>query len=283
MFGAGGQVGRALASTAPAGQVTALDRLACDIRDEAAVGAAIAAARPQIVVNAAAYTAVDKAEQEPEQAAALNARAPALIAAAARQAGCRFVHISTDFVFGDGLGRPHRTDDPTDPQSVYGRTKRDGEVGVFSADPDALIVRTAWVYAADGGNFVRTMLRLMPGRDRLTIVADQIGTPTHATSLASGIWGLAQAQAHGIHHFTDAGVASWYDFAVAIREESLALGILDRAAEVVPIRTEEYPTPAQRPLYSVLDKSRSWGLLSSPPPHWRVNLRKCLREIAGAD
>jgi dTDP-4-dehydrorhamnose reductase len=140
-------------------------------------------------------------------------------------------------------------------------------------------VRTAWVYAAGGGNFVRTMLRLMAERDQVRVVADQIGTPTHATSLARALWGLAQANRHGIHHFTDSGAASWYDFAVAIQEEALARGLLDRKVPVVPIATSDFPTPAKRPAYSVLDKTVTSTALGGPAPHWRDNLRAMLDDV----
>jgi dTDP-4-dehydrorhamnose reductase len=189
------------------------------------------------------------------------------------------VHISTDFVFNGASGTPYRPGDAADPQSVYGATKLQGEQAATEADPHALIVRTAWVHAATGANFVRTMLRLMADRDRLTIVSDQVGTPTYAPSLARGLWSLAKADASGIHHFTDAGVASWYDFAVAIHEEAAGLGLLQRPVDIVPIPSTNYPTPARRPAFSVLDKSATWSALGGPAPHWRVNLRACLEEI----
>jgi dTDP-4-dehydrorhamnose reductase len=209
----------------------------------------------------------------------LNGAAPGFMAEASKAAGARFVHISTDFVFNGASGIPYRPADPTDPQSVYGATKLQGEQSTAAADPDALIVRTAWVYAAQGVNFVRTMLRFMGEREQLTIVADQIGTPTYAPSLASALWSLAGAKASGIHHYTDAGVASWYDFAVAIHEDATALGLLQRPVEIVPIPSSDYPTPARRPAFSVLDKSATWAQLGRPAPHWRVNLRACLQEI----
>ena len=281
IFGAGGQVGRALVATAPDEfEVVALGRADCDVTDRNAVTAAIRAARPTYVFNAAAYTAVDKAESEPDRAGMLNAVAPGWIASAARDAGARFIHVSTDFVFGGSSGRPYRPDHPTRPLSVYGRTKRDGEAEVLAADADALIVRTAWVHDAAGANFVRTMLRLMAERDRLTVVADQLGTPTHAPSLARALWALAANRASGLHHFTDAGIASWYDFAVAIQEEALALGLLERASVIAPIATADYPTPATRPGCVLLDKSATWALLDRPPPHWRATLRTCLNEVA---
>lgn len=284
IFGAGGQVGRALVSRAPdAAEMVALDRSGCDIADRAAIERAVAAAAPDIVFNAAAYTAVDKAESEAEVAARLNGAAPGWLAAAARGVGARVVHISTDFVFDGTLARPYRPDDAVNPLGVYGRTKLDGERAVAAAASDALIVRTAWVYAASGANFVRTMLNLMRSRDRLNVVSDQIGTPTHAATLAGALWQLAGVGATGIHHWTDAGVASWYDFAVAIQEEALAIGLLDRPIPVDPIATADYPTPARRPACAVLDKSATWSLLGAPAPHWRASLRRCLREMQDHD
>lgn len=280
IFGAGGQVGRALAATAPAdAHFVALDRSRCDVTDPEAVARAVSEAAPDLVFNAAAYTAVDRAESEPEAAARLNGAAPGFMAQASKTAGARFVHVSTDFVFNGTSGTPYLPGDATDPQSVYGATKLQGEQTAAAADPEALIVRTAWVYAARGANFVRTMLRFMAERERLTIVADQIGTPTYAPSLAAALWSLARAGASGVHHFTDAGIASWYDFAVAIQEEAMALGLLQRSAAIVPIPSGDYPTPARRPAFSVLDKSATWAALGGPPPHWRVNLRACLQEI----
>jgi dTDP-4-dehydrorhamnose reductase len=284
ILGAGGQVGRALAATAPAGaEVIALARADCDLSDAEAIRRAVAGAAAEIVLNAAAYTAVDKAESEPELAATINGKAAGWVAAAARSAGARTVHISTDFVFDGNGSRPYRPDDPVGPLSVYGRSKLEGEHAVTAGDPDALIVRTAWVYAAAGANFVNTMLRLMRERDTLGIVADQIGTPTHAASLARAIWTLVASGATGIYHYTDAGVASWYDFAVAIEEEARSIGLLDRSVRVEPIATADYPTPARRPAYSVLDKSATWAAIGGAAPHWRVELRAMLRELKQSD
>lgn len=280
IFGAGGQVGRALAATAPEdAQVTALDRSACNVLNRDEVGARIAEACPDVVFNAAAYTAVDKAETDVEAATVLNAAAPGMIAAAASAAGAQCVHLSSDFVFDGAASSPRRPGDQTSPLSVYGRTKLEGETAVLEAAPNSLIVRTAWVYAAKGQNFVNTMIRLMRERERVNVVADQIGSPTYADSLARALWALAANGASGIHHYTDAGVASWYDFAVAIAEEALAGDLIDRIVEVVPMTTADYPTPARRPAYSVLDKSATWAALGKPAAHWRANLRINLQEL----
>lgn len=281
IFGSAGMVGRALAVAAPDGtEIVALTKQDCDVTDRSAVRAAIRAARPSLVFNAAAYTDVDRAENEPDRAGILNAAAPGWIAAAARESGARFVHVSTDFVFGGTSGRPYTPASATRPLSVYGRTKRDGEAAALAADSSALIVRTAWVHDAGGSNFVRTILRLIRERDRLTIVGDQLGTPTHALSLARALWVLAARGAAGLHHFTDAGIASRYDFAVAIQEEALPLGLVERPAAIVPVRAADFPAPARRPACAILDKSATWALLDRPPPHWRATLRTCLKEIA---
>lgn len=276
IVGAGGQLGRSLAATAPNGtKLVSLDRSALDITDAAAVHARFDAERPDIVINAAAYTAVDKAESDIDAARAINADAVGILAQAAKAAGSQFVHVSTDFVFDGTAGSPYAVDAPTNPLGVYGATKLKGE----ELADGALVVRTAWVYAPTGGNFVRTMLRLMGERPQVGVVADQIGTPTYAPALASALWTLAAADARGIHHYTDAGVASWYDFAVAIQEEAFALGLLITQVPVIPIATLDFPTPARRPGYSVLDKRTTYELLGGPAPHWRRNLRTMLREI----
>ncbi len=278
--GAAGQLGWELQRCTPASlRCVAVDVDQLDVTDDDAIDAMLDRERPCAIINAAAYTAVDRAEQDADLAAAINTTAPALLARAAAARGCKLIQISTDFVF-DGLsGRPYQPDDAASPQSVYGRTKLEGERVVSAANPQSLILRTAWLYSAHGNNFVKTMLRLMNERDRLSVVADQIGTPTWARGLAQAIWIALQRDLHGIHHWTDAGVASWYDFAVAIAEEGLALGLLQRLPELTPIRTQDYPTPASRPPYSVLDKHDTWSALECTPPHWRVQLRSMLQEL----
>lgn len=278
--GANGQVGHALQATAPLGvELVALDRAALDIGDGDAVNAAIAQASPDLIINAAAYTAVDRAEIETDLAWQVNGKAPGLLAEAASANGARFIHISTDFVFDGTAGTPYRPESPTNPLGTYGASKLAGEQASIAADPSALIVRTAWVYGTHGNNFVRTMLRLMAERDEVKVVADQVGTPTYATGLAKALWALHAACATGVHHWTDSGAASWYDFALAIQEEALVLGLLSRSVPVIPIATSDYPTPARRPSYSILDKSAAVALIGAPAPHWRVHLRDMLGEI----
>jgi dTDP-4-dehydrorhamnose reductase len=278
--GARGQLGHALLASAPAGaDLVALGHHDLDIGDAAAVAALISFEAPDLVINAAAYTAVDKAESEEWTAYRVNGEGPGHLAAAARAAGARFVHVSTDFVFNGASGIPYAPSHETDPLGVYGASKLAGEKSALAADPRALILRTAWVYGVTGHNFVRTMLRLMAERDEVRVVADQIGTPTFAGSLADAIWAMSAAGASGVHHWTDSGAASWYDFAVAIQEEALALGMLGRAVPVIPIATVDYPTPARRPHYSVLNKASAIGIVGRPAPHWRVNLRHMLGVI----
>lgn len=273
ILGAGGQVGRALQALAPEGAViTAIDNDVLDLTDEAAIAPYIRGVAPDLIINASGYTAVDKAESERDLAYAINATAPGAIAQAAAEIGARFVHISTDFVFDGTAHLPYPSDAATSPLSVYGASKAAGEAAVAAACGNALTVRTAWVYSAGAANFVETMLKLMASRDQLSVVADQVGTPTHADSLARALWALAATDHRGLVHFTDAGVASWYDFAVAIYDLGMAAGLLDSVVRINPISTSAYPTPAARPHYSVLDKAATWDLLGYTADHWRHEL-----------
>ena len=280
--GAAGQLGYELQRTAPADAIVLpVDIADLDLTDVAAVESFVARHQPRVIINGAAYTAVDRAESQPEQAEAVNVTAAATLATAAYRHGARLIQISTDFVFGGGTGRPWHRSDATDPQSVYGRTKRDGECAVLEMlGRDALVIRTAWLYSVHGGNFVKTMLRLMAERDDVGVIADQVGTPTWANSLARTIWvSVDRPAVSGVLHWTDAGVASWYDFAVAIQEEGITRRLLQRAVPIHPIATSDYPTPAVRPIYSVLDKNDTVALLGVAPIHWRVNLRHMLDEL----
>ncbi|AHE98561.1 dTDP-4-dehydrorhamnose reductase [Thioalkalivibrio paradoxus] len=279
--GAGGQLGRELQRlTAERYEALALDRSALDITDAAKVTAAVEAFRPDWIVNAAAYTAVDRAETEPDRAFAINRDGSAQLARAARMLGAHMVQVSTDYVFDGRLARPYRPDDATAPLNVYGRSKLAGEQAVHDTLGDsALILRTSWVYAAHGGNFLLTMLRLMRERSELRVVEDQVGTPTHAASLASAILAAIEAGASGVHHWSDAGVASWYDFAVAIQEEAQLSGFDVAGCRVVPIPAREYPTPAVRPPCSLLDKGSLRALIGQPGRPWRQELRAALRAL----
>ncbi len=283
--GAAGQLGYELQRLVPAGVVlVAVDRSQLDLADPATIDACIAVHRPSVIINAAAYTAVDRAESEPGLARAVNAHGPAALARAAAKHDARVIQISTDFVFGGTSARPWRPYDAVAPQSVYGQTKHEGERAVLDAlGTGALVIRTAWLYSAHGGNFARTMLRLVQERDAVRVVSDQVGTPTWARSLAHVVWAaVCTPETSGILHWTDAGVASWYDFAVAIQEEALGLGLLDRAVPVHAITSAEYPVPARRPPFSVLDTTATTQALGLVPTHWRVNLRRMLGELADA-
>ncbi|MFA6219028.1 MAG: dTDP-4-dehydrorhamnose reductase [Erythrobacter sp.] len=276
--GASGQLGGALARLAPSwAQVSTIDVEDCDLTEVPMLRARLRAEAPDIILNAAAYTAVDKAEIEEDLARAINADAVGVMVEAMAEAGGKLVHVSTDFVFDGTLARAYLPDDARAPLSAYGRTKAEGEDRLR---PEDLLVRTAWVYEAGGANFVRTMIRLMQEREELGIVVDQIGSPTWATGLARTIWGLVERRATGTFHHSDAGVASWYDFAVAIAEEAHALGLLERVATIRPITTADYPTPARRPAFSLLDCRATRTALGEEPVHWRTNLRLMLEEEA---
>ncbi|HEY7775841.1 MAG TPA: dTDP-4-dehydrorhamnose reductase [Kineobactrum sp.] len=279
--GARGQLGRELQRTAPPEvHLVGLDRAQLDISDAAAVAACLASNRPDWVLNAAAYTAVDRAEAEEAQAVAINAAGAGNLASACAAIGARLVHVSTDFVFAGDAAQPYTPASPTQPIGAYGRSKLAGEQAVQAALPGAFILRTGWVYSRSGTNFVNTMLRLMRERDHLAVVCDQVGTPTWARGLAESIWAAVERpQLQGIYHWSDAGVCSWYDFAVAIAEEGLALGLLHRLVDVQPIPASDYPTPARRPAFSVLDKQQSWDDLGLPAVHWRVQLRAMLQDL----
>jgi dTDP-4-dehydrorhamnose reductase len=282
VLGGAGQVARAVVAHAPKGlDLRSIDRRALDITDEAALGAVIEADRPDWIVNGAAYTAVDRAESEPDLAVAINDAAVGSMARSASRSGARLLHLSTDFVFDGAANRAYRPDDPTHPQSVYASSKLGGERQALESG-GAIVLRTAWVYASSGRNFALTMLRLMREKPEIRVVADQIGTPTWATSIAQAIWALIEGSARpGIYHWTDLGVASWYDFAVAIQEEAMVRGLLTRAIPIVPITTAEYPTPARRPAFSVLDTAATRALVHFPVHHWRHQLRAMLDELKG--
>jgi dTDP-4-dehydrorhamnose reductase len=279
----GGQIAKAVAAAAPALHEVAIRTHAeLDIVDEAALLSEVAKFKPDWIVNAAAYTAVDLAEDEPAKAIAVNDTAVASLVRGAATARSKLLHLSTDFVFDGEARRAYLPLDRTNPLSIYGTSKLGGERHVI-AGGTGIVLRTSWVYAAEGKNFVLTMLRLMREKDQISVVCDQIGTPTSATSAAAAIWGLVETDTRpGIYHWTDLGVASWYDFAVAIQDEALARGLLSRAIPVLPIYSSEYPTKAQRPAFSVLDSSSTRSLLKVPAAHWRHNLRMMLDELRAA-
>ena len=264
--GAHGQLGADLQQVLAADDLRAVGHSELDIADAGAVAKTIADFAPDVVVNAAAYTAVDAAETDEDAAHRVNAGGPAVLAAALAERGGRLIHVSTDYVFAGDANRPYDVDDPTGPRSAYGRTKLAGELAVRELLPDAsYIVRTAWVYGATGANFVKTMARLQRERDTVSVVDDQRGAPTWSADLAAGLVELGRsAAAPGIYHCTNAGDTTWFGFTQAIFEE---LGA--DPARVLPTTTDAFPRPAPRPAYSVLS-DRSWrdaGL--TPMRHWR--------------
>lgn len=293
VFGGNGQVGQELlraltllgevVATTRSGQLP--DGSACEVADFGqpdTLPALLDRLQPSVVVNAAAYTAVDRAEQDVDAAFAANAQAPGVIARWCGAHGVPFVHYSTDYVF-DGQGSaPYREDEPTAPLGVYGASKRDGEEAVRAAGGRHLIFRTAWVYASHGANFLRTMLRVGAERDQLRVVADQIGTPTPAALIADVTAQALQHPGHlsGTWHLTASGQTSWHGFAEAIFAEALATGVLAKVPTVEAIPSSEYPTPAKRPAWSVLDNRKLQQDFSIVLPTWQDGLKRVMAEIA---
>ena len=283
LTGAAGQLGQALIASQPAGvDLIATSRAELDLADGAACRAAVQHHRPDWVLNGGAYTAVDKAEGEPALALAVNAGAPQAFAEALGQTGGRLLQLSTDFVFDGQQGSPYRPEQPLQPLGVYGSSKAEGERRALAALPESTqVLRTSWVYGPVGKNFALTMLRLHRERPELGVVADQVGCPTSTLTLAAACWQLITLAEEGavlppLLHWSDAGAASWYDFAVAIGELGVELGLLQRAAMVKPLTTAEYPTPARRPSYSLLDCTATRQVLNLPAVHWRQALREVL-------
>lgn len=281
-----GQLARSLAQQARGDiEVVFAARPEADLAVPGSIAAVIMAQRPQVVLNAAAYTLVDQAEDEPELAQRINADAAGEAAVAAQEVGARIVQISTDYVF-DGTGRrPYREDDPVRPLGAYGRTKLSGEKQVRAANPRHLILRTAWVFSPFGRNFVKSMMAAAETRPELTVVADQQGSPTSALDLADAILAVLQQWSRGGEvglgetlHLGGSGQASWYELARATMEECRRVGL--PSAEVRPIRTEDWPTRAPRPAYSALDSSRFAALTVLAMPQWRLSLAKVVEQIA---
>jgi dTDP-4-dehydrorhamnose reductase len=280
--GAGGQLGWELTRSAPAGScVYALTKDKLDVTNSVQVESCVRELRPQIVINAAAFTSVDLAEAQPEQAYAVNAIGAENLARVTAAEGLRLVHISTDFIFNGLKSTPYLPSDTAEPLSVYGASKLDGERRVLRiAANGGLVVRTSWVYSVHGRNFVKAILGLLEKRPTLDVVADQIGTPTWARGLAEALWEMApRAALCGVYHWTDAGVASWYDVALAVLEYGTALELVGRPVSIRPVRTADYPLPARRPAMSVLDKTATWKILKSRPLHWRQALQLMLSEL----
>jgi len=281
--GAQGQLGWELQQLA-FGDGVHLDALSherLDVTDRVQVYDAVTELQPAILINTAAYTAVDRAEAERDLAYRVNADGAANLASAAQEVGAKYIHLSTDFVFDGKKSSPYTPQDKPNPINVYGASKLEGERRALEiTEGDALIFRTAWVYSSHGHNFVKTMLRLLREREEIGVVADQIGTPTWARGLAKVVRrALSHKQLSGCYHWTDAGVASWYDFAVAIQEEALVLGMLPKVRRIIPIPSHAYPLPAARPAYSVMDKTVTWSALNIDSVHWRESLRGMLRQL----
>ena len=282
LTGAAGQLGRALQESVPAEfELAAFDRRQLDITDESRTRATVADIHPALVMNAAAYTRVDQAEEETEEAFATNAHGAGFLARAARACGARLIHVSTEFVFDGRSGRPYRREDPPRPLNVYGESKLAGEREVVEALPEtSVILRTSWLYGRHGGNFVKTVLERLLHAEELPVVVDQVGAPTAAAGLARAMWRAAAIpDLKGFHHWADAGVASRYDLATAILEDGLEAGLLERPVRIVPILTEQLPAAAWRPAFGVLDASATWRRLGLEPLHWRAALRRFLQQL----
>jgi dTDP-4-dehydrorhamnose reductase len=287
-----GQLGWELARSKPE-KIEAIffDSKELDICDPRNVSEKIASFKPDLVINAAAYTSVDKAESDSEAAFLVNEQGVKNLALACKEFGAKLIHISTDFVFDSTKNTPYLPSDGTNPLGVYGASKLAGEKAVMRIlGDDASIIRTAWVYSMHGNNFVKTMLRLMAEKKQLGVVADQVGTPTNANNLAKVIWLLAERmtksaadafrESGNIYHWTDLGTASWYDFAVAIQELGLANGLLQKPILISPIKANQYPISAKRPAYSVLDTLLLHEELEISGCHWRTALNNMLVDLS---
>ena len=294
LLGKTGQLGRALApALAPLGELVALDRAALDLTDPAAIPAAVERHRPTIVVNAAAYTAVDRAESEADLAMTVNGRAPGVLAETARQANAALIHFSTDYVFDGAASRPYREDDAPNPLNAYGRSKLDGERAVLASGAAALILRTSWLYGAGGTNFLETMLRLGRARDALAVVDDQTGAPTAVDVVADAVAAiLKQAKGDpvallrgtgGLCHLACQGATTWHGFATAIFEEGRQRGLAFAVRTVRPIPSSGYPTPARRPANSCLDLARLRERFGLETPDWRAALAVVMDAVARRD
>ncbi len=283
IFGSSGQLAQSLRDTKPADiRPTFIDRDTCDLSDPDQVTTILEKKKPELIINVAGYTAVDKAEEEPQQAQLVNEEAVRCMAKYAHARGAQFIHLSTDFVFDGTKQTPDLPGDATGSLGEYGQSKLAGEFAALKEAPEStMIIRTAWVYSEHGSNFVKTMLRLMRERDELGVVDDQRGAPTYARGLAETIWQIADHDLFtaGIYHWTDAGNITWCEFAKAIQKEALEAGRLSKSIPINPITTEDYPTPAARPAYSVLDNNKLAKLVGIEPTPWRQNLKLMLSRL----
>lgn len=283
LIGAKGQVGQELQVTLPyLGEVISIGREELDLTNSEKISQLIREIHPDYLVNAAAYTAVDKAETEPDLAYSINSIAPKIMAESAEKIKAKFLHISTDYVFDGRKNTPYLETDLTNPLGVYGQSKLRGEEEIKTVNSQAIILRTAWVYGSYGkSNFVKTMLRLGKEREELKVVVDQVGSPTWAKDIATAITHLLinVDNPPGIYNFTNSGVASWFDLTKAIFEEAKISGIPLKIQRVIPITTAEYPTPAVRPAYSVLSSQKISQQLGYIPPYWRDSLKAMLNQL----
>ncbi len=283
LIGAKGQVGQELQVTLPQlGEVISIGREELDLTNSEKISQLIREIHPDYLVNAAAYTAVDKAETEPDLAYSINSIAPKIMAESAEKIKTKFLHISTDYVFDGRKNTPYLETDLTNPLGVYGQSKLRGEEEIKTVNSQAIILRTAWVYGSYGkSNFVKTMLRLGKEREELKVVVDQVGSPTWAKDIATAITHLLinVDNPPGIYNFTNSGVASWFDLTKAIFEEAKISGIPLKIQRVIPITTAEYPTPAVRPAYSVLSSQKISQQLDYIPPYWRDSLKAMLNQL----
>ena len=280
--GASGQLGYELQRTAPSYyELIPCDLDTLDITQLNAIEQLVDKQKPDIIINAAAYTAVDKAEEETNLAWQVNHLGAENLAKIATAKQLKLIHISTDFIFDGKQSNPYLEEAYNgSPISVYGESKLAGENSVLTFAPNnSLIIRTAWLYSAHGNNFVKSMLRLMQSKESLGIVADQIGTPTWAKTLAEVIWMLENNDEAGVYHCSDNGVASWYDFSVNIQKIAVRLGLLDKTIPIKAIKTESYPLPAARPAYSVMDKTKTEISVKKSLPHWQDSLENMLKEL----
>jgi dTDP-4-dehydrorhamnose reductase len=279
--GAAGQLGRetVLALQAAGEDVTGIDLKELDFSRPDQVADGIRAYQADWVVNCAAYTNVDKAEQEQELAFRVNRDSAKAVAEGVAAYGGRLLHVSTDFIFGGEQSHPYTEDDPANPLGVYGQSKWEGEQAVQAVMADAVILRTAWVYGIHGHNFVKTMLRLAAERDELRVVDDQIGTPAWTADITRALLSLIEADASGVFNFTNEGVASWYDFASEIISNATDLGFPLKVKKISPIPSVDFPLPATRPAYSVLSKVKIRQALDYPIPHWRESLTAMMHSL----
>jgi len=276
--GANGQLGKELRDIAtqfPSFEFLFLSREDLPIHHYDLVRNTFVGFKPDYCINCAAYTAVDKAETEKDLAFIVNAESVGVLAAVSREQHCKFIHISTDYVFAGDSPTPYKETDPTGPVSVYGKSKLAGEQEAMKENSEAVIIRTSWVYSYHGNNFVKTMMRLMKERNEISVVCDQVGSPTWAADLAAFVMHITECSTWkpGIYHFSNEGEISWYDFANEIKQ------LIQSNTIVHPIPTSAYPTPAKRPAFSLLDKTKIKAVFAYNPPDWRESLQKCIRRL----